>query len=143
MVTLLPSSATRTIQVITAEVGTLLDIFAPDQITQGVSFRVTGTLRRVDNLQVLQGEEIIVSVNGTELGRDTTTIGGDYLVDAVLPNIGTFTLEAKFLRSVRPELTLGASRATTGIRTISTPQGLLVAAVAPILAGALLVYMRG
>ncbi len=138
MVQFLSSSATTTITVLTAEVGTSLDIFAPDQVVQGVPFIVAGTLRRIDTEQVLAGEEIIVSVNGLELGRDITRISGDYLVDAILPNTGTFTLTAEFLGAERPGLTLGASSASKSIGTLAEPSVLPLVVLAGIVAYAAL-----
>ena len=136
MVTLLPSTATRPITVLTAEVGTILTIIAPDEIIQGQSFRISGALRRVDTSQLLVGETISASFNGTSVGGDVTGSDGSYNIDAVINEVGFYTLTSNFAGSTRPGLTLGASEAKRGLSvSMPTPLTAIVSIVLPIAIG--------
>lgn len=139
MVLYLPSSATATITVLTAEVGTILTLTAPTEVIQGQQFRMSGELRRADNNQLLSGETITAVFNGTAIGSDTT-MNGTYNIDGVINEVGTYTLTVNFAGSTRPGLVLrpsqGISRVGVGIEAIPTPV-MVVASVA--ILGAILV----
>ena len=111
MVNYLPSQATTQITVTTLDVGTILTIAAPSTIVQGQIFRITGDLRRVDTNTVLGGETITVSYNGTIIGSDVTAANGEYNIDGVINEMGTWTLTANFAGAVRPGLILAPSMA--------------------------------
>lgn len=96
LATLLPSTATRPISVLAAEVATSLVIIAPDSVVQGELFMITGQLTRVDTGGALVGEAVLVSYNGQSLGTPTTDMQGVYSIQAVIPETGNYTLTAKF-----------------------------------------------
>lgn len=114
MVTYLSSFATRTIQVLTAEVGTTLTISAPASVIQGQPFRVEGVLKRVDTGTPLEGENIVLSYNGTILTTaQTRYVEGavKYQADVQIDEMGSFILRADFAGSTRAGLVLGPSGA--------------------------------
>ena len=131
MVQYLPSSATRAITILTAEVGTTLTVVAPTEVIQGQPFSISGALRRVDTNQLLVGETISASFNGTLIGSDITGADGSYYIDAVINDVGAYTLTANFAGSTRPGLTLGSSKASIPIALgeITTPVMVLGVAV--------------
>jgi len=150
MVTYLPTTASRSITVLTAEVGTKLGINAPAEVIQGVSFEIFGSLQRIDTMDPLDGEEIELWVDDVFVSSMLTTIIGTPVGPAYgayqffhsLADTGPHTLEVRFLGSVRPGLILGASKslsdmAVTGVDIPALIRGL----VAPILVGGTLVYL--
>lgn len=123
MVTYLPSFATTTISVLTAEVGTTLSINAPADVIQGQPFEIFGTLQRTDTNAPLDGEEIELWVDGVFVSSMLTTVIGTpagpafgaYQFFHIIADTGVHTLEVKFLGSVRPGLALGSSSASRRI----------------------------
>ena len=138
MVQYLPSSATATITVLTAEVGTILTIIAPAEVVQGESFRIGGELRRADNNQILPGETITAVFNGTVIGLDVTGSDGSYNIDGVINDIGTYTLRVDFFGSTRLGLVLSPSQILRRIG-ISMQASTPMMVVASALLGAILV----
>lgn len=133
MVTYLSTTASRTIQVLTAEVGTILTIFAPTSVVQGQPFLINGELRRADTNQVLAGETITAYHNGVLIGSDVTAISGEYNIDAVINEVGTYTLTVNFAGSTRPGLALGPSSAFTRV-------GLVESSLLPLLLAGVFAY---
>ena len=134
MVIYLSSQATTTINVISAEVGTVLTISAPAEMVQGQPFIIEGQLTRVDTGAPLLGETIELSFNGTSFPPTITRdIGGSikYETTVQIDSVGSYTLTADFTGSTRPGLTL---RPTTGIWNVAVSQGmnqpLIIGAVA-------------
>ena len=127
MVTYLQSSATAEINVLTAEVATVLTLIAPADVVQGQSFRMSGELRRADTNALLAGETISAVYNGTALGSDVTQ-NGAYNIDGVINDMGTYTITASFAGSVREGLTLAPSQ---GIWTIN----LGIGGITPVMVG--------
>ncbi len=118
MVQYLSSFATRTITVLTAEVGTTLTISAPASTIQGQPFLIEGVLKRVDTNAPLDGENIVLSYNGVNLGTALTRdIEGSikYQAQVQIDDVGEYTLRAEFAGSTRPGLTLGPSNASKGL----------------------------
>lgn len=118
MVTYLPTTASRSITVLTAEVGTILTIWAPASVIQGQPFLVEGQLKRADTDELLAGENIVLSYNGTPLGTtQTRSLEGTikYQATVQIDVVGAYTLTANFVGSTRPGLTLGPSSAFRGI----------------------------
>ena len=118
MVQYLSSFATRTITVLTAEVGTTLTIIAPASTIQGQPFMIEGVLARGDTGAPLLGESIVLSYNGNPLGTTLTrAIEASVKYQAVvqIDEVGDYTLRADFVGSTRAGLTLGASGAFTRI----------------------------
>ncbi len=137
MVTYLESSATATVTVITDEVATTLTLTVPTaDIVQGVSFRMSGELRRADNDQILPGQSIIAeyTLNNIvyELGSDITAGDGSYNIDGFIFDVGTYTITAKFNETTTDTgITLGASNALATIRMgLSLNAPLAIAATA-------------
>jgi len=113
MVTYLETSATKSITVLSLEVGTTLTITAPSEVVQGIAFGISGYLTRNDTGAGIPNATVTLSYNGTLLGSDTTSIDGHYLLTgSVMYDLGTFTLTAYFAGSTG----LGASSAFKGIR---------------------------
>ena len=96
MVTLLPSSATRSITIQPLDVSTSLTISAPSSAKKGGSFVISGILIRNDTSGPVTGASITLSYNGTSLGSATTGVDGDYLKTVSIGSEGTFTLKANF-----------------------------------------------
>jgi len=118
MVNYLPQTATTTITVLTAEVGTTLTIWAPAEVIQGQPFLIEGQLKRADTGALLAGEEISISYNGTHLvTTPTRSIEGTikYQAAVQIDEVGSFTLTASFAGSTRPGLFLGPSQAPRGV----------------------------
>lgn len=118
MVRYLPSYATRSITVLTAEVGTTLTIIAPSSTIQGQPFLIEGVLKRVDTNAPLDGENIVLSYNGVNLGTVLTrSIEGSikYQAQVQIDDVGEYTLRADFAGSERPGLALGVSSVSKGI----------------------------
>ncbi len=137
MVTYLPTTASRAITVLTAEVGTTLTITAPASVIQGQPFIIEGVLKRADTLTPLLGEEISLSYNGFNLGTtQTRSLEGSIKYQAIvqIDEVGAYTLRADFAGAIRVGLTLGASSATRGI-------GLAVPGILPLVALAAAAYL--
>jgi len=118
MVQYLSSFATRAITVLTAEVGTILTIIAPASTIQGQPFLIEGVLKRVDTNAPLDGENIVLSYNGVNLGTVLTRdIEGSikYQAQVQIDDVGEYNLRAEFAGSTRPGLTLGPSNASKGL----------------------------
>ncbi len=144
MVTLLPSTATRTITITTADVATTLTISAPTSAKQGQLFIIEGVLKRTDTGAPLEGENISLSYNGVNLGTAMTRyIEGSikYQATVQIPDVGTFTLKASFAGGSGYAASEAQTRLSVGDMVVPITN-LLVGVVAPILAGALLVYMK-
>ena len=137
MVQYLPSSATATITVLTAEVGTVLTLTAPTEVIQGQLIRLSGELRRADNNTLISGEIITAVFNGTPIGSDTT-MNGTYNIDGVINDVGTYTLRVDFAGSTRPGLVLRPSQILRNIG-ISMQAITPMVVVASALLGAILV----
>lgn len=118
MVNYLPSQVTRTITITSLDVATTLTISAPASSPQGQPFMIEGQLKRADTEALLEGENIVLSYNGTPLGTtQTRPLEGTIKYQAIvqIDVEGTFTLTADFAGSTRPGLTLGPSSAFTRI----------------------------
>ena len=143
MVNYLPQTATRTITVITLEVGTTLTITAPSEVVQGGAFGISGYLTRNDTGAGIPGATVTLSYNGTLLGSDTTSIEGHYLfTGAIIPEPGTFILTASFAGSTRPGLILGSSQAPRGVGVSLLPAQVILALLAASLGLGLVVASR-
>lgn len=138
MVNYLPSTATRAITVLAAEVGTTLTISAPDSVIQGVAFNISGILIRNDTGAPIPNALISILYNGTPVGSGNTGIDGDYLITGTIPVAGTFTLTANFAGMTVPGLALSPSSAYKGIGTIGEPSMLPILLVLGIAAYAVL-----
>ena len=137
MVNYLPSSATRTITVLTAEVETTLTITAPASVSQGDLFNIYGQITRNDTGAAIPNVSISVSYNGTPLGSKLTDMQGIYTLPASIPTAGTFTLRASFAGMTVPGLTLGASSASRRIG-LAEPSMLSLLALAGLIAYAVM-----
>ncbi len=145
MVTLLPSTATRSITITPADVATTLTIDAPASAIQGQLFIIEGQLRRADTGVTLEGENISLSYNGVNLGTTLTRyIEGSikYMATVKIDESGTFTLKAAFAGGSGYAASEAQTRLNVGDLIVSIPN-LLVGVVAPILAGVLIAHMRG
>lgn len=120
MVKYLPSYATRTITVLTAEVGTELSINAPANVIQGQSFEIFGVLQRIDTNEALNGEEIELWVDGIFVSSMLTDWvgtpagpqpGAYQFFHSIVEPVGDHLLDVKFLGSEKPGLILGSSNA--------------------------------
>jgi len=112
MVTLLPSTATKSITVLEREIGTTLTITAPSEVLEGGAFGISGYLTRDDTAAGIPDATVTLRYNETLLGSDTTSVEGHYLLTGcIIPSIGTFTLEASFAGMTG----LAASQASKGI----------------------------
>ena len=132
MVTLLPSTATRTITVTPADVPTSLTISTWSSVKKGETFIVTGTLTRDDTNEGVEGASISLSYNGTPLGSTTTGVGGDYVTGVSIGEEGTFTLKAYFAGGSG----FAASEAKRGLTVgVPTPLTTVVSIVLPIAVG--------
>jgi hypothetical protein len=96
MVTLLPSTATKTITVLAAEVATTLTIVAPASVTEKEYFIVQGQLTRSDTGEAIPNMTIDVRYNGNAFGWALTDMQGVYKVTSAIPEPGTVTLKAVF-----------------------------------------------
>lgn len=97
MVTLSPSSATRSITVEPLEVATSITISAPSTVKLGESFSITGILIRQDTGGPVPNALIKLYYNGSSIGSVTTGVDGDYIKSGVtFLNAGTWTLKATF-----------------------------------------------
>ncbi len=141
MVTLLPSTATRTITITPADVTTVLTISAPSSAKKGASFNISGILVRADTGGPVPSASIPLSFNGNSLGVATTGVDGDYLKTVSIGVDGTFTLKAAFAGGGGYAASTAQTRLSVGEMAVPFPN-LLVGVVAPILIGALLTYMR-
>ena len=108
---LLPSQATRSIQILAPDVSTSLSISAPASKKAGESFAVSGILVRNDTGGPVSGASIALKYNGTSLGSATTGVDGDYLRTVSIPSVGTFTLTASFGGMTVAGVQLGPSEA--------------------------------
>lgn len=127
MVTYLPQQASRTITVLSAEVGTTLTIDAPAEVIQGISFEIFGVLRRVDTNAPLPDETIEFWQDGLYISSMLTALDGTYLFTHSIVDTGSHTLSVRFTGSVRPGLALSPSSAFRGI-------GLVEPSMLPLLA---------
>ena len=137
MVTLLPSTATRTITVLVSEIATTLTIIAPASVTQGVPFTINGQLVRNDTGVALPNMSISVSYNGNSIGSVLTDMQGVYSITAIIPDPGTFTLKAAFAGATGYAASEAQSRISVSDMIIRIPN-LLVGVVAPIVIGGIL-----
>jgi len=145
MVNYLPQTATTTITVLTAEVGTTLTIWAPAEVIQGQPFLIEGQLKRADTGALLAGEEISISYNGTHLvTTPTRSIEGTikYQAAVQIDEVGLFTLTASFAGSTRPGLVLGPSKAPRGVGVSLLPAQVILALLAASLGLGLVVASR-
>ncbi len=101
MVTYLPSSIQSTINVRKAEVATILTGIIPTDALPGEAFRIGGELRRSDTNQILAGETITATYNGTVLGFDVTAGNGEYNIDGVIHTVGSYNVVVSFAGSER------------------------------------------
>jgi len=139
MVTLLPSTATRTITVLVAEVATTLTIVAPASVAEKEYFIVQGQLTRSDTGEAIPNMTIDVRYNGNAFGWAITDTQGVYKVTSAIPEPGTVTLKAVFEGAEG----YAASKAERGL-SVSVPTLLttIVPIVLPIAVG-LIVANRG
>ena len=132
MVTLLPSTATKTITILLADVATSLTISAPSSAKKGASFPVSGILIRNDTGGPVPYASITLSYTGTNLGSTTTGVDGDYLKTVSIGAEGTFALKANFAGGSG----YAASEAQRGISVgMPTPITAIVSIVLPIAIG--------
>ena len=141
MVTLLPSSAQRSITIEPLDVATSLTISAPSSAKKGASFNISGILVRADTGGPVPYAALLLSYNGTVLGIATTGVDGDYLKTVSIGVDGTFTLRAAFAGGGGYAASTAQTRLSVGEMIVPVPN-LLIGVVAPILTGALLAYMR-
>ena len=140
MVKYLASTASTTIQVLTAEVGTTLSINAPANVTQGQPFDIFGVLQRIDNMQTLDGETIELWVDGVFISSMLT----DWVGTPVGPSPGAYqffhsisaegvhTLEV-FFRGVTGALGASSAQASVGVGAQAIPPALMVSGGAVLL----------
>jgi len=132
MVTLLPSTATRAITVLAAEVATTLTISAFSSVKKDETFLVTGRLTRDDTGEGVEGATISISYNGTHLGSTTTVADGDYIIGVSIGEEGAFTLKAEFAGGSGYAASEAQSRISVGV---PAPLTALVSIVLPIAVG--------
>ena len=132
MVTLLPSTATKTITITPADVATSLNISAPSSAKKGASFRVYGQLTRNDTGVAVPGAGINLSYNGQSIGTPTTDMQGVYDISMSIPNEGTFTLKANFAGGSGYAASEAQSRISVSVPTSLTA---IVSIVLPIAVG--------
>lgn len=142
MVTLLPSTATRTITITPADVPTTLTISAPTSAKKGASFPISGMLIRNDTGGPVPFASITLRYNGVSLGSTTTGVDGDYLKTVSIGTEGTFTLKAAFAGGSGYAASEAQTKLSVGDLVVPITN-LLVGVAAPILTGILIVYMRG
>ena len=121
---LLPSQATRSIQILAPDVSTSLSISAPASKKTGESFAISGILVRNDTGGPVPNASIALKYNGTSLGSATTGVDGDYLRTVSIPSVGTFTLTASFGGMTVAGVYLGPSDSYSAI-AVEVPGGLL------------------
>ena len=132
MVTLLPSTATRTITVLAAEVATKLTIVAPASVVEKEYFIVQGQLTRGDTGEAIPNMTIDVRYNGNAFGWALTDMQGVYKVTSAIPEPGTVTLKAVFEGAEG----YAASEAKRGLTVgVPTPLTAIVSIVLPIAVG--------
>jgi len=132
MVTLLPSTATRTITITPADVATSLTISAPSSAKKGASFSISGILIRNDTGGPVPYASISLSYNGTNLGSTTTGVDGDYLKTVSIGAEGTFALKAYFAGGSGYAASEAQSRISV---SVPTPITTIVSIVLPIAIG--------
>jgi len=132
MVTLLPSTATKTITVLVAEVATKLTIVAPASVAEKEYFIVQGQLTRDDTGEAIPNMTINVRYNGNAFGWALTDMQGVYKVTSDIPEPGTVTLKAVFEGAEG----YAASEAKRGINVgVPAPLNVIVSMVLPIAVG--------
>ena len=132
MVTLLPSTATKTITVLVAEVATKLTIVAPASVAEKEYFIVQGQLTRDDTGEAIPNMTINVRYNGNASGWALTDMQGVYKVTSDIPEPGTVTLKAVFEGAEG----YAASEAKRGINVgVPAPLNVIVSMVLPIAVG--------
>jgi len=141
MVTLIPSSAQRSITITPADVTTSLTISAPSSAKKGATFPVSGILIRNDTGGPVRYATITLSYNGISLGSTTTGVDGDYLKTVSIGTDGTFTLKAKFAGGSGYAASTAQSKISVGDLEVMVP-ALLVSAVLPIVVGVILASRR-
>lgn len=139
MVTLLPSSAQRSITIEPLDVATSLTISAPPSAKKGASFNISGILVRADTGGPVPFVALLLSYNGASLGIATTGVDGDYLKTVSIGVDGTFTLRAAFAGGGGYAASTAQTRLSVGVPLIGVPY----IALAPIVTGLALAYIFG
>lgn len=145
MARFLPSSATFPLDVVAPDVATRLSVVVMDRpVEPGETFEIKGTLTRLDTVRGLPGATIPVSYNGVNVGTRVTDSNGTYSIYTSIPSPGSYTLRATFAGMTIAGVTFKPSQASWGlpITGISIPN-LAVGAIAPIIVGAIIAYLRG
>ncbi len=132
MVTFLPSSSSQQITVVENIVATTLTISAVPSVIQGQPLVIDGILSRNDTFQGLNGETIVITIDGAPLATVlTSNIGGTdgrYSITVNMDVAGTFTLAANFAGATRAGLTLLPSQGIFPVGAAISPGALLLGA---------------
>ncbi|GAG75764.1 unnamed protein product, partial [marine sediment metagenome] len=95
MVQLLPSQATQQIIIYSPTVTTTITIDAPNDTWAGVSFVVSGQLKRDDYAQGLADQTVKLYSGATLLAQMQTSPTGWYNFNVSIPDPGSYTLKAE------------------------------------------------
>lgn len=120
-------------------VHTTITIEAPATVELDETFSVTGILYETETGTPITNQVISLSYNGVTIGEALTGIDGDYLMQAMIPTSGSYTIKASFTGTTTLEASEAIRRVSTGvtspIQAMITILGSAITGIALILYG--------
>lgn len=95
-------------------IPTSLTIEAPETVEPEETFSLTGILYETETGVPIPNQIIVLSYNGVTIGDAVTGIDGDYLMQAMIPTSGSYTIKASFTGTLALGASASSSRVSTG-----------------------------